>query len=107
MILTDLVLDPGAVALDYWKYANTTGFYNVPYSNFAGWLLSGSIGTALFMWLLGDKKIAMQAAYSLICILGFWTLVAVFQHLNIPAILGVILLTISIFTVSGWVFAKE
>ena len=33
----DLVLDPGAVRLGFWRYAESEGFYGVPLSNFAGW----------------------------------------------------------------------
>jgi Predicted membrane protein len=41
-----LVLDPAAVSLGIWSYSK--GFYyGVPWSNFAGWILSGSVALML------------------------------------------------------------
>ena len=45
--LFDVVLDPGAVLLGFWKYAEGGWFHGVPMSNFAGWLVSGLIGAML------------------------------------------------------------
>ncbi|MFB6214220.1 MAG: bisanhydrobacterioruberin hydratase [Candidatus Nanohaloarchaea archaeon] len=42
LIIFDLVLDPAAVSLDFWDYASGA-FYGVPLTNFAGWLLSGTV----------------------------------------------------------------
>jgi len=47
VILVDLVLDPGAVGIGFWVY-ETGAFYGVPWSNYLGWLLSGSVAVALF-----------------------------------------------------------
>ena len=47
VILVDLVLDPGAVAIGFWIY-EAGGFYGVPWSNYLGWLLSGSVAVLLF-----------------------------------------------------------
>lgn len=43
VLAIDFLLDPAAVALGFWQYPTGT-YYGVPASNFAGWLLSGSIG---------------------------------------------------------------
>jgi len=46
----DLVLDPGAVALGFWSYsAGGAGgaFYGVPWSNYAGWVLSATVAVVL------------------------------------------------------------
>ncbi|GGM60670.1 putative membrane protein [Halarchaeum rubridurum] len=43
VLLVDCVLDPGAVALGFWAYAEGGVYYGVPLSNFAGWVLSGSV----------------------------------------------------------------
>jgi len=40
LLLVDLVLDPGAVALGFWTYDAGT-YYGVPASNYLGWTLSG------------------------------------------------------------------
>ncbi|UQZ33902.1 carotenoid biosynthesis protein [Paenibacillus sp. PK3_47] len=43
-VLLDLVLDPVAHAREFWVWgSNAGGFYGVPWSNFAGWLLIGSL----------------------------------------------------------------
>lgn len=43
VLLIDLVLDPAAVALGFWAYPDGL-YHGVPVSNYAGWLLSGTIG---------------------------------------------------------------
>lgn len=43
VLLVDCVLDPGAVALGFWSYADGGVYYGVPLSNYAGWVLSGSV----------------------------------------------------------------
>jgi putative membrane protein len=48
MLIVDLVLDPGAVALGFWSYADGGAFYGVPLSNYAGWLLSGTVAVVCF-----------------------------------------------------------
>lgn len=47
VVAVDLVLDPGAVALGFWSYADGGAYYAVPWSNVAGWLLSASVATVL------------------------------------------------------------
>ncbi|MFC6974051.1 bisanhydrobacterioruberin hydratase [Halomicroarcula sp. GCM10025709] len=47
VMLVDLVLDPGAVAIGFWEY-ELQQFYGVPWQNYRGWLLSGSIAVLLF-----------------------------------------------------------
>jgi putative membrane protein len=42
VMLVDLVLDPGAVAIGFWEYTDGA-YYGVPASNYAGWLLSGAV----------------------------------------------------------------
>lgn len=46
VVAVDLVLDPAAVALGFWSFAEG-GFYGVPPSNYAGWVLSAVIATIL------------------------------------------------------------
>ncbi|MFW6436287.1 MAG: bisanhydrobacterioruberin hydratase [Halococcoides sp.] len=59
VLAMDVVLDPGAVALGFWAYQPTTagglwgalvgtGFYGVPLSNYAGWVLSATVGVLAF-----------------------------------------------------------
>ena len=47
VVLVDLVLDPGAVAVGFWTY-DVQQFYGVPWTNYRGWLLSGAVAVVLF-----------------------------------------------------------
>lgn len=47
VLLIDLVLDPGAVAIGFWAYAVGGAYYGIPVSNYAGWLLSGTVAVLL------------------------------------------------------------
>ncbi len=44
LVTIDLVLDPAAVSLGFWKYTYPGLWGGVPYTNFLGWMLSGLIG---------------------------------------------------------------
>jgi putative membrane protein len=48
VLAIDLVLDPGAVALGFWTYDGGGAFYGVPWSNYAGWMLSASVAVLAF-----------------------------------------------------------
>jgi putative membrane protein len=58
VLLIDLILDPAAVAVGFWSYAEG-GYYGVPLSNFAGWLLSA--GVAIVLLDLGIDRAALEA----------------------------------------------
>ncbi|NQX47130.1 carotenoid biosynthesis protein [Paenibacillus tritici] len=42
-VLMDLVLDPVAHARGFWHWEGGGGFYQVPWSNFGGWLIAGGL----------------------------------------------------------------
>jgi putative membrane protein len=44
----DLVLDPAAVALGFWAYDAGGIYYGVPFSNYAGWVVSATVAVAAF-----------------------------------------------------------
>ncbi|MFD1646480.1 bisanhydrobacterioruberin hydratase [Haloarchaeobius litoreus] len=52
VVAIDLVLDPGAVAVDFWEYAahpdGVGGYYGVPASNYLGWVLSATVAVVAF-----------------------------------------------------------
>lgn len=50
VLLMDLVLDPGAVALGFWTYDAAGAYHGVPWTNFAGWLLSATVAVATLEW---------------------------------------------------------
>lgn len=90
--LFDIVLDPGAVLLGFWKYAEGGWFYGVPISNFAGWLFSGLIGAVLIEIQLKRIKpilpTPVQLASSTIFIIFFWSAIAKHGGLTISAVTG-------------------
>ena len=88
----DVVLDPGAVLLGFWKYEGGDDFYGVPLSNFAGWLVSGLIGAVLIEIQLERIQpllpTPVQLASSVIFIIFFWSAIAKHGGLVAPAIIG-------------------
>jgi putative membrane protein len=42
VVAMDIVLDPGAVSLGFWDFGGGA-FYDVPLSNYAGWVLSAIV----------------------------------------------------------------
>ena len=48
VLAIDLVLDPGAVAVGFWRYLEGGAYYGVPLTNYGGWVLSGAIATVAF-----------------------------------------------------------
>ena len=98
MVAFDLVLDPGAVYLGFWKYAGGGIFYGVPISNFAGWLLSGFAGAVLMELCISPVRpllpTPVQLASSAAAIIFFWSALALFAGLFVPAIIGAVLLVV-------------
>lgn len=92
LTLIDMVLDPSAVLLGFWSFTNGGRYYNVPRSNFGGWLISGSVGMTLATFLLDVSKPSTIRTYSAALTLSFFTWIAVFSVLRIPAILWWLLL---------------
>lgn len=43
LIAIDFVLDPGAVALGFWVFDGNGTYYGVPWTNYAGWVLSATV----------------------------------------------------------------
>ncbi len=95
--LFDVVLDPGAVYLGFWQYEGGGWFYGVPMSNFAGWLVSGVIGAIILEALVAYFRpllpTPMQLASSVVFIICFWTMIAVFAGLVWPAVIGLVVFT--------------
>lgn len=47
VLAVDLVLDPAAVAVGFWSYRAGGAYYDVPLSNFRGWLLSAAVAVVV------------------------------------------------------------
>jgi putative membrane protein len=89
LVWMDLVLDPGATSLGFWVWPEGGAYYGVPASNFAGWLLSGTLAAALLLamgrWAEPPRPTLLDSAAIAI---AFWTAVAAFSGLLLPALLG-------------------
>lgn len=94
LVLIDLVIDPGAVSLKFWHYHGGGFFYHVPLLNFVGWILTGAIGSYIVYLLIEKNKVSIKIAYSLLCILLFWTSIALWNFLVIPLFIGILLIII-------------
>jgi len=55
VVTMDLVLDPAAVSLGFWAYDAGGGFYGVPLSNFAGWVLSAVVAVGVLDFALDQS----------------------------------------------------
>lgn len=90
LVTLDLVLDPGAVALSLWKYQASGIYFGVPWTNFAGWVLSGSMGARLTHLSLPESRGPLiYWMVPLISTLGFWTAVCFRYGYTIPVLIGV------------------
>jgi len=47
VVTMDVVLDPAAVSLGFWSYEGGGVFYDVPLSNYAGWVLSATVAVGV------------------------------------------------------------
>jgi putative membrane protein len=90
LVLMDGVLDPGATALGFWVWPDGGAYHGVPLSNYAGWLFSGALVSALLLaagrW--GERP-PPGLLDSAIIAMAFWTGVAMFEALILPSALGV------------------
>jgi isopentenyl-diphosphate delta-isomerase len=88
----DLVLDPAAVGLGFWRYDGGGNFYGVPLSNFLGWLITGAIAGTLLDVFMRKKSpllpVPVQLVSSALFIVVFWSFVASFLALKWPAVIG-------------------
>ncbi len=99
----DGVLDPGAVALGFWRWSEPGVYYGVPLMNYLGWIFSGSVGVAALSLSFDADALERRVRRfepvfdTLVAFLVFWGFVAVYHGLWIPllgaAALGGLLLS--------------
>lgn len=90
LTLMDGVLDPGAAFLGFWVWPEGGAYYGVPLSNYAGWLLSGTLAAALLLS-VGQWRAAPPPPGlldSAVLALAFWIGVCALSGLAFPALLG-------------------
>ena len=90
LMFVDVLLDPAAVILGFWKYTQGSVYYNVPFQNFAGWILTGTM--AAWLWkrtFTVNFATNLTATLFLTCI--FWSAVCAFKAMWVPALTGMCL----------------
>ncbi|MFM9903821.1 MAG: isopentenyl-diphosphate Delta-isomerase [Pyrinomonadaceae bacterium] len=96
LIVFDLVIDPGAVLIGFWRYEGGGAFYGVPLSNFVGWVFSGVIAAIVLEVLAALRKPLLPAPAQLVSssffIIFFWTAIAFFAGLYWPLFIGTLIL---------------
>ncbi len=110
VIMMDLILDPGAVALSFWGWFDGGLYYDVPVQNYLGWLLSGSVAVFLLTISLDHEAVfdrLRECEYFLDDLISFgifWGLVNAYFFNTVPFLLAVVLLT-ALFRVEWFDFA--
>ena len=92
-LLVDLVIDPAAVHIGFWTYTEGGIYFGVPLSNFLGWIITGTIYSAIFYLISGKESLPLPSgtSVSLIWILSFWTGYLLISRLYLPSIISIIL----------------
>jgi bisanhydrobacterioruberin hydratase len=92
LVWMDAVLDPGATSLGFWVWPEGGAYYGVPVSNFAGWLLSGTLAAALLLatgrWADPPRPALLDSP---MISTALWTAVCAFSGIILPALLGTVL----------------
>lgn len=93
LVCADLVIDPGAYLLRIWIWEEPGVYYGVPFSNFLGWALTGWCGGRIMHFLIPPTSVESAQPTPLLTLslagtLVFWSGVAWFSGLWIPAVLG-------------------
>ncbi|MGM0371547.1 MAG: bisanhydrobacterioruberin hydratase [Halobacteriota archaeon] len=97
VLAMDLVLDPGAVGLGFWAYAEGGAYYGVPASNYAGWVLSGAVSVWIFDWMLDGRALLDRLARTpfmlddLVSFVILWGGINLYFGQLVPAALAVLL----------------
>lgn len=110
VLLLDFILDPGALQLGFWTWEHPGAYYGVPLSNFAGWILSGSIAVGVIHFTFDHEQIITRLREvgffldDLINFLVFWGLVNLYFGNLVPVALAVAIL-VGLFRVSWFDFA--
>lgn len=99
LVVIDLALDPAAVAQGFWSFTHGGQYYNVPWSNYAGWLLSGLLGSSIVLSAIKKSAdhISWRTAASAALFIAFFTGVNAANAMYLPAAIGVALLSVFFF----------
>ena len=105
VLIADLVLDPAAVALNFWVYKSSGIFYGVPLMNFLGWILTGFLAALISIGVLKNELFNIYKpkglVSSLFLILCFWAPACFYLKLWVPGIIGMFFLIFILFETDG------
>ncbi|PKL66692.1 MAG: carotenoid biosynthesis protein [Methanobacteriales archaeon HGW-Methanobacteriales-1] len=105
VLAADLILDPAAVALNFWSYQSPGFFYGVPLMNFMGWILTGFLSSLISVYILSDhindSNKPKAIISSLFLILVFWSAVCFYLDLIIPGIIGLVFIGYILYETKG------
>jgi len=96
VLLIDLILDPAAVAINFWNYGEGL-YYGVPVTNYLGWVLSATVAVGVL-----DKSLNQDALRNrieecdfilddLVSFVFLWGLINLYFNNSIPVILTLVL----------------
>jgi putative membrane protein len=95
VVAIDLVLDPAAVAVGFWTYAEG-GYYGVPPLNYAGWVLSAVVATLLIDTALDHDELLDRVEHcpyildDMVSFVLLWGVINAFFGAWIPVALAVL-----------------
>jgi len=98
VVAVDLVLDPAAVALGFWSFAEG-GYYGVPPLNYAGWVLSAVVATILVdaafgrRELLGRVRTCPYMLDDLVSFVLLWGAINAFYGAVVPVLIALLFAT--------------
>jgi putative membrane protein len=87
LVVLDLVLDPAAVRLGFWRWDEPGTYYGVPLVNFLGWVVSGGIAVQALRRL--PRPLPALFARNLWLVVVFWTAVNAWSGQWLPTLVGV------------------
>ena len=92
LVIFDLVIDPGAVALNFWEWDVKGFYYGIPFSNFLGWIFTSFISMSIIFYLMKEKANSIYLIYTAFIGNLFWLTVVIINKMIIPSIIGLILM---------------
>lgn len=98
MTVIDLLIDPLAVKkLGYWRWINSSDYYGIPASNFAGWFIISFFIFLLFRQRLESNTLIRITGFT---VLLFFTLISLAYGLLLAATVGFALLLLHVLIMS-------
>lgn len=93
LVIADLVIDPGAIKLGLWSWANSGPWYGVPWSNYIGWLVLGIIGSTILIYKENKNNLLVTPLFT-IYITAFWTIYNLMNEMILSSLIGLVLVLI-------------